>query len=98
MDAVSYSDARSNFASLLDKVNDDRAPVLITRQRGKPAVLMSLDDFSAWEETAYLLRSPENARALLASIDELNRGGGVTRSLEELDVMARDDAGGSAGT
>ena len=98
MDAVSYSDARSNFASLLDKVNDDRAPILITRQRGKPAVLMSLDDFSAWEETAYLLRSPENARALLASIDELNRGGGVTRSLEELDAMARDDAGGSAGT
>ena len=97
MDAVSYSDARSNFASLLDKVNDDRAPVLITRQRGKPAVLMSLDDFSAWEETAYLLRSPENARALLASIDELNRGGGVTRSLEELDAMARDDAGGSVG-
>ena len=97
MDAVSYSDARSNFASLLDKVNDDRAPILITRQRGKPAVLMSLDDFSAWEETAYLLRSPENARALLASIDELNRGGGVTRSLEELDAMARDDAGGSVG-
>ncbi|KQM68606.1 type II toxin-antitoxin system Phd/YefM family antitoxin [Xylophilus sp. Leaf220] len=97
MDAVSYSDARSNFASLLDKVNDDRAPVLITRQRGKPAVLMSLDDFSAWEETAYLLRSPENARALLASIDELNRGGGVMRSLEELDAMAQDDAGGSKG-
>jgi antitoxin YefM len=48
--------------------------VLITRQQGKPAVLMSLEDFSAWEETGYLLRSPENARRLKGAIDKLNQG------------------------
>ena len=62
MQAVTYSEARANFAAMLDKVNNDHAPVLITRQQGKPAVLMSLEDFSAWEETAYLLRSPDKKR------------------------------------
>lgn len=90
MHAVTYTQARANFAAMLDKVNDDHAPVLITRQNGKPAVLISLEDYSAWDETAYLLRDPANAKRLLASIDELNQGGGVTRSFEELEQMSRE--------
>ncbi len=84
MQAVTYSEARANFAAMLDKVNDDHAPVLITRQQGKPAVLMSLEDFSAWEETAYLLRSPANARRLKAAIDRLNQGQGMEKNLSDL--------------
>jgi antitoxin YefM len=84
MQAVTYTEARSNFAAMLDKVNADHAPVLITRQRGKPAVLISLEDFSAWEETAYLLCSPENARKLTGAIDKLNVGQGVVRDPAEL--------------
>jgi antitoxin YefM len=68
----------------MDKVNADHAPVLITRQRGKPAVLISLEDFSAWEETAYLLRSPENARRLSSAIDQLNQGHFVARDICDL--------------
>jgi antitoxin YefM len=84
MQAVTYTEARSNFAAMLDKVNADHAPVLITRQRGKPAVLISLEDFSAWEETAYLLRSPENARRLSSAIDQLNQGHFVARDISDL--------------
>lgn len=84
MQAVTYTEARSNFAAMLDKVNADHAPVLITRQRGKPAVLISLEDFSAWEETAYLLRSPENARRLSSAIDQLNQGRAVARDISDL--------------
>jgi antitoxin YefM len=84
MQAVTYTHARTNFAAMLDKVNDDHAPVLITRQQGKPAVLMSLEDFSAWEETAYLLRSPENARRLKRAIGRLDKGAGVVRHASEL--------------
>lgn len=84
MQAVTYSEARANFAAMLDKVNNDHAPLLITRQQGKPAVLMSLEDFSAWEETAYLLRSPANARRLKAAVDRLNQGQGVVKNLSDL--------------
>jgi antitoxin YefM len=84
MQAVTYTQARTHFAAMLDKVNDDHAPVLITRQQGKPAVLMSLEDFSAWEETAYLLRSPENARRLKGAIDRLNQGQGIARDVSDL--------------
>ncbi len=84
MHAVTYTEARSNFAAMLDRVNEDHAPMLITRQRGKPAVLMSMDDFSAWEETNYLLRSPENARRLLASLERLKAGQMLERSVSDL--------------
>lgn len=55
----------------MNKVAEDRAPMLITRQNGKPAVMMSLDDYNALEETAYLLRSPKNAKRLIESIEQL---------------------------
>lgn len=83
MEVLNYSEARANFAHMLDKVNDDRAPILITRQGGKPAVLISLDDFNAWQETAYLMNAPANRRMLREAMDELDAGGGSERSLQE---------------
>ncbi|WP_256842650.1 type II toxin-antitoxin system Phd/YefM family antitoxin [Ornithinimicrobium cryptoxanthini] len=61
-------------------VNDDRAPVEITSKRGN-AVLMSAEDYSAWQETAYLFRSPANARRLLDAM-EADRGEGAERELD----------------
>ncbi len=59
------------------KVCDDYAPVIITRKTAQPVVMMSLENYEALEETAYLLRSPENARRLLNSIAELESGKGI---------------------
>ncbi len=74
MDTVNYSAFRNQLAGILDKVNNDHKPVLITRQNGKPAVVMSLEDFHAYEETAYLMASPENAIRLNTAISEIESG------------------------
>jgi antitoxin YefM len=81
MDTMTYSYTRQHFADVMDRVNDDRAPLLITRQQGKPVVMMSLDDFNALEETAYLLRSPANAQRLIAAITQVRSAGGTVRAL-----------------
>lgn len=83
MDTMSYSLFRSHLASTLDKVNDDHKPVLITRQNGKPAIVMSLEDFKAYEETAYLMASPKNAERLNQAIAEVEAGKTVQRGLLE---------------
>lgn len=83
MDVVSYSQARSNLAKTMDKVCDDHSPIIITRKSQRSVVMISLEDYQALEETAYLLRSPENARRLLESIVELESGGGTERELIE---------------
>ena len=74
MDTMNYSAFRANLASTLDKVNDDHQPVLITRQKGKPAVLISLEDFQSYEETAYLMASPKNAERLNQAIEQVKVG------------------------
>ena len=80
----SYSEFRRNLAAAIDRVNADREPLVITRDRGKPmAVLMSLEDFASYEETRYLLRSGKNAERLLEAVGELERGGGTERTVVE---------------
>jgi len=81
MDALTYSYTRQHFADVMRRVNDDRAPVVVTSQRGKPVVVLSLDDYHALEETAYLLRNPKGAKRLIESIEELRNGGGEIREL-----------------
>ena len=83
MDVITYTAARSRLTKLLEQVNDDGVPVLITRQRGKPAVLMSLDEYAALDETAHLLRSPKNAARLNSALRALNAGKGVRRKLRK---------------
>jgi antitoxin YefM len=74
MKAFSYTAARENLASMMDKVCNDHAPVVITRKRRQPVVMLSLDDYEALQETAHLLRSRANAKRLLDAIDFLERG------------------------
>jgi antitoxin YefM len=68
MHAVSYSEARENLKSMIDKVVADRAPIAITRQRGEGAVLISESEWASIEETLHLLRSPKNAERLLEAV------------------------------
>lgn len=79
--SVTASDARKRLFPLIEEVNEDRAPVEITSKRGN-AVLMSADDFAAWQETAYLFRSPANARRLLDAMEAVDRGEGTERELD----------------
>ena len=84
MRTTSYSELRKTLAATLDSVTLDHEPVVITRDRGKPAaVLISLEDFASYEETLHLLQSPRNADRLLKAIAELEAGGGTERSLIE---------------
>ncbi len=83
MDAITYSSARANLASTMDRVCSDHEPLIITRNGEKAVVMLSLEDYKALEETAYLLRSPANARRLLSSIAQLNAGKGTQRELAE---------------
>jgi antitoxin YefM len=83
MKTMSYSESRARYAEVLDSVVDDREEVVITRAGHEPVVIVSLEDYESLKETAYLLRSPENARRLLGAIDRLESGEGTVRDLIE---------------
>jgi len=83
MDVISYTAARQNLAKTMDKVCDDHEAIIITRNNEQSVVMLSLNDYKALEETAYLLRSPKNAKRLLESILELESGKGTERELSE---------------
>jgi antitoxin YefM len=82
MNAITYTAARENLASTMDQVCRDRAPVIITRNRDQSVVMLSLEEFESLEETAHLLRSPVNAKRLLASIESLENGKGKSRKID----------------
>ncbi|MBO0843375.1 MAG: type II toxin-antitoxin system prevent-host-death family antitoxin [Nocardioides sp.] len=86
MRTMGYSESRARYAEVLDSVVDDREEVVITRSGKEPAVIVSLADYQALKETAYLLRSPANARRLLDSIDELESGRGQAHDLADPDA------------
>ena len=82
MNAISYTAARENLASTMDRVCTDHTPIIITRNRDQSVVMLSLEDFESLEETAYLMRSPANAKRLLESIHALESGKGVVRDID----------------
>lgn len=71
MRAITYTEARNNLASELDRVNDDYDVTIITRQKAEAGVLMSLKEYESLMETAHLLRSPKNAMRLMKSIENI---------------------------
>ncbi|MEV4615725.1 type II toxin-antitoxin system prevent-host-death family antitoxin [Kitasatospora sp. NPDC049258] len=83
MKTMTYSESRARYAEVLNAVTDDREEIVITRAGREPVVIVSLEDYQSLKETAYLLRSPANARRLLASIEELENGGGTVRELAD---------------
>jgi antitoxin YefM len=83
MEAITYTAARQNLAKTIEKVCKDHAPVIVTRKTSDSVVIMSLKDYEALEETAYLLRSPKNTRRLIESIVQLENDNGTERQLIE---------------
>ena len=83
MKAITYTAARQNLAKTMENVCNDHAPVIITRKKTGSVVIMSLEDYEALEETAYLLRSPKNTKRLIESITQLENGKGTERELLE---------------
>jgi antitoxin YefM len=83
MDAITYSTARAHLASTMDRVCNDHEALIITRNGEQSVVMLSLADFQALEETAYLLRSPANAKRLMAAAAQLTAGKGTERKLDQ---------------
>ncbi|MED7789634.1 type II toxin-antitoxin system prevent-host-death family antitoxin [Francisella sp. 19X1-34] len=83
MKTATYSFFREKLSSMLDFVNKNHEPLIITRKNGSNAVLISLDDFNSYEETSYLMRSPKNAERLRNSIRSLDEGKIKERELIE---------------
>jgi antitoxin YefM len=85
MKTMSYTESRARYAEVLDSVVNDREEVVITRAGHEPVVIMSLEDFESLRETAYLMRSPANARRLLDAVERLESGAGEARDLVDAD-------------
>ena len=81
MKTMNYSESRARYAEVLDSVIDDREEVIVTRSGHEPVVIVSLDEYNSLKETAYLMRSPENARRLLNFMEELEAGRGTSHEL-----------------
>ena len=81
MTSITYTEAREKLADTIKRVCRDQDPVIITRKREDAVVMMSLAEYESLTETAYLLRSPRNARRLLDSMKELEGGRGTKRKL-----------------
>lgn len=85
MKTMNYTESRARYAEVLDSVVDDREEVVITRAGHEPVVIVSLADFESLRETAYLMRSPANARRLLDAMERLEAGHGGTHDLADID-------------
>jgi antitoxin YefM len=81
MNATTYTAARANLASTMDRVCNDHEALIITRNGEQSVVLLSLEDYKALEETAYLLRTPANAKCLLSAVAQLQAKKGIARKL-----------------
>jgi len=79
---MTYTAARENLASTINRVCEDDSPVMITRNRDQAVVMLSLAEYESLQETAYLLRLPANAKRLITAVEALNRGKGVKRKLK----------------
>ena len=88
---TTYTGARSQLAALMDQVTDTREPVLIKRRGKEPVALVAADELAGWIETAYLLRSPKNARRLRDAAAHAREGGGEPTGLGDLRARLRLD-------
>jgi antitoxin YefM len=83
MKTMSYTESRARYAEVLDGVTNDREEVVITRAGHDPVVIVSLEDYESLKETAYLMRSPANARRLLDAMERLEADRGEVHDLLE---------------
>lgn len=84
MTTISYTEARDNLASLWDRTISTREPVILERRGAESVALLPLDELRGILESAHLLRSPRNARRLLAALHRAGAGGGTALTLAQL--------------
>ncbi len=87
MKHTSSTDLRANLSAMMDRVNDDHEPLMVTRAGGKPVVMISLEDYDEMDETAYLLSSPVNKAELIKAVSETDEKQFVVKTMAELEAM-----------
>lgn len=81
---TTYTHARAKLASLLDEVTKNREVVIIQRRGSEDVALITADELAGIMETAHLLRSPNNAKRLLATLDRVKKATGAPQTIDEL--------------
>lgn len=81
MNTISINQAKNNFQEVVQRVLDDVTPTIVMTESGESIVMLSLDEYNAWQETLYLLSTPANAEHLRQSIAEDQAGYAVERNL-----------------
>jgi len=84
MHIISYTSLRVNLASVLDTIDNDRVPVVVTRQNDRKAVIIGYDEYMSYVETSYLMSSPANAERINKGIEEVEAG--LTQKHELIEV------------
>jgi len=79
-----YTSAREQFASLLDRVVNDREVVIIQRRGAEDVAMIAAEELASLVETAYLMRSPENAGRLLSALSRALKNKGKPQSMDDL--------------
>lgn len=77
IDVKTFSEARANLKSVMDQVVEDHMPVIISRRKAEPVVMISLSDWNSWQETAYLNSTPANRAALDRAMADAEAGRGI---------------------
>lgn len=84
MQAVNYSTAGNNLKSIMKEVCQNHDEYIVNDKDGANVVILSLEDYSALRETAYLLSSPANAKRVFESIESFRQGGGTEKKLADI--------------
>lgn len=71
---TTYSNLRENLAVLWDKVEDTQEPIIVKRRGHQDMAILPAGELESLRETAYLLRSPRNARRLLGALARAIQG------------------------
>ncbi|MDR2457852.1 MAG: type II toxin-antitoxin system Phd/YefM family antitoxin [Clostridiales Family XIII bacterium] len=78
IEMVNYTEFRKNITRSFDFVNEEDSPLIITRGKKKPVVMISLEEYNSWKETEYLTSSEANKKALDESIESIRNGKNLT--------------------
>ncbi len=89
MTALTLNPANSELTALLSKVRAQREPVVVSSGTDEPVVMMTMDNWTGWDETAYLMSSPANRKHLEESLEQHRAGKVVVKTMEELEEMER---------
>jgi antitoxin YefM len=83
MNTITISQAEINLRGVIRQILNDVVPTVVTTETGDSVVMLSLDEYNAWQETLYLLSTPANAEQLMKSIAEDKAGYTSERQLLE---------------